>query len=131
MLYSHNLTAGVIKEAIYQAELSKYRFRVGAVIFKGSRIISSGHNGVRSSSIHPAYKEYPNSLHAEQAALLNLDWSSLSRVSILIVRINPSGELRLAQPCPMCSKLLDYIGIKRIYYSTQTGEIVLHERTVN
>lgn len=119
------LSVGTIKAAIKAAEDSTYYpFRVGAVIFKGSRILSTGHNGVRSSNIHPRYKNYQESLHAEQAALLNLDWTRLSRCSILIIRLNMSGNLSMAKPCPMCSKLLSYVGIRKIYFSTSSGEII-------
>lgn len=121
------LFVGVINEAIKQASYSTYKYKIGAVVFKGQRIIGSGYNGVRSNSIHPKYKTHINSLHAEQMALLNLDWDRLRGYSIFVARINNKGLFRLAKPCEMCQKLLLYVGIKKIYYTTDKGEIVFNQ----
>lgn len=123
------MTSGILKLAIEEAESVKYRFRVGAVIFKGSRILGSGHNGIRSSRIHPLHKNYNNSLHAEQDAILNIkDWSILKGCSILVIKISKTkGIFSMARPCTMCQELLKHVGIKTMYYSNGTGEII-HER---
>ena len=120
------MTSGILKLAIVEAESVKYRFRVGAVIFKGSRILSSGKNGIRSSRIHPLHKHYNNSLHAEQNAILNIkDWSTLKGCSILVVKISKTrGIFSMARPCDMCQELLKHVGIKTMYYSNEKGEIV-------
>lgn len=119
------MTSGILKLAIEEAESSKYfPYRIGAVIFKGPRILSSGHNQIRCSSIHRKYKEYESSLHAEQDALIGLDWSRLSGSSICVIRLNLNGSLRMARPCDMCMKALSFVGIKKIYYSNHNGEII-------
>lgn len=120
------MTSSVLKLALEEAELSTYRFRIGAVIFKGSRIIASGHNGIRSSRIHPLHKHYNNSLHAEQDAILNVkDWSTLKGYSILVIKISKTkGILSMARPCEMCQQLLKHVGIKTMYFSNELGEIV-------
>ena len=121
-----SITSGIIKLAIDEAEKSVYRFRVGAVVFKGSRILSSGHNGIRSSRIHPFYKKYNNACHAEQDAILNIkDWSTIKGCSILVVKISKKiGILSNARPCSMCQELLRYTGIKTMFYSNTNGEII-------
>lgn len=120
------ITAGVLARAIKEAELVEYRFKVGAVIFKGTRIFGSGHNGIRSSRIHPLHKHYKNALHAEQDAILGIkDWSTLKGCSILVIKISKSqGILSMARPCQMCQQLLKYVGIRTIHYSNNLGEIV-------
>lgn len=120
------ITSGIIKRCIEEAEASTYRFKIGAVIFKGSRIISSGHNGIRSSAnIKDKYKKYKNALHAEQAALLNIDWNKVKGCSILVMKVSLSkGILGMALPCEMCRTILNHVGIKHIYYSNEKGEIV-------
>ena len=99
------MTSGILKLALEEAESSTYRFRVGAVVFKGSRILASGHNGIRSSRIHPLHKNYNNALHAEQDAILNVkDWSTLKGCSILVVKVSKTkGTISMAKPCPMCN----------------------------
>lgn len=122
MLYNN-----VLKRAILEANKSTYEYRIGAVVFKGKRIFGSGHNGIRSSSISMKYKNWEESLHAEQSALLNLDWNKLKGCSILVYRTNRSGKIGMAKPCPMCSKLIKYVGIKNIYYTNENGEIILEK----
>lgn len=122
MLYSN-----VLKLAIAESSKSTYDYKIGAVVFKGKRIFGSGHNGIRSSAISMKYKNWEESLHAEQAALLNLDWNKLKGCSILVYRTNRLGKVGMAKPCPMCSKLIKYVGIKNIYYSNERGEIVMEK----
>lgn len=117
---------GTLKKAIEEAESSCYiPHRIGAVIFKGSRILSSGHNELRGNGkIHPKYKHFDNSIHAEQAAVLDLkDWSKAKNANILIVRINNLGQMRLAYPCDMCQQMIKYLGINKIFYSDSEGKI--------
>ena len=119
------ITSGIIKLCLLESEKSNHRFKIGAVVFKGNRILSSGHNEIRSSNIPSKHKLYNNSVHAEQAALLGTDWNKLKGCSILVMRCSKTkGNLSNAKPCPLCQKLLAHIGIRNIYYSNEIGEIV-------
>ena len=119
------ITSGIIKLCLLESEKSNHRFKIGAVVFKGSRILSSGHNEIRSSNIPSKHKLYNNSVHAEQAALLGTDWNKLKGCSILVMRCSKTkGSLSNAKPCSLCQKLLAHIGIRNIYYSNEIGEIV-------
>lgn len=125
------MTVGILKKAIEECELSTYKLALGAVIFKGNRILSSGHNELRSSSISNKYKKYKNSLHAEQAAVMNINWKKLKGASILVIKLSKvQKKLSNAKPCDMCLQLLKTIGIKKIYYSNQFGEIVKLEEKI-
>ena len=119
----NGLTVGVLNKCIEEAISSDFKLKVGAVIFKGKRIISSGHNGSRHCRIHPRYQDYPNSLHAEQDALIGMDWNNVRGCNIIVIRVNPSGKLAESRPCDKCYELLKYVGIKKVYYSLATGEI--------
>ena len=121
------LSNNIIKCAINEINKTTYTIKIGAVVFKGKRIYGSGHNGIRSSSISRKHKKWEESLHAEQAALLNLDWNKLKGFSILVYRINRNGAIAMAKPCEMCQKLIKYVGIKNIYYTTNDGEIKLEK----
>lgn len=117
-----SLTAGIIKRCLEECEKSTYKFHIGAVVFKGKRILSSGHNDIRSSRI--THKNYNNSLHAEQAALLPLKWSDLKGCSILVIKCSKTEKsLSNAFPCDMCQTLLKYVGITDVYYSSERGTI--------
>ena len=111
----------VISLAIKEAEKSKERHKIGAIIFKGNKIISKAYNEIRACSyLHPKRKRFEFSLHAEQRAIINAR-TSLKRASILVVRINKSGEFLLAKPCKYCLAYIEDVGIKNIYYSTKNG----------
>lgn len=120
------LSTGIIKRAIQEAEKSSYKIHIGAVIFKNNSIISSSHNQIRSSRISNKHKDFVNSLHAEQAAILKVkDWSTLKGCSILVVKV--SNTLKLlsnAMPCNICQSMLSHVGIKNIFYSDIQGQII-------
>jgi len=121
------LGTGIIKRAIKEANKSDMLpFKVGAVIFKNNRIISYGYNAKRyCGKIHPRYRNYRDSLHAEQDAILNVkDWSKLSGASILVIRVTRQGNLSMAKPCGMCMSMIEHVGLKEIYYSNHEGEIL-------
>ena len=119
------ITSGIIKLCLLESEKSNHRFKIGAVVFKGNRILSSGHNKIRSVRyINNRYKTYLNTLHAEQAALLHLDWNRLKNASICIIRTTQNGALGNAHPCSMCMGLIQHVRIKTIWYSDANGNIV-------
>lgn len=119
------MKVGIVKLCIQEMEQSEHpRYKMGAVIFKGSRIISSGHNQFRNSPFPAKYKKFVHTLHAEQAALLGVDWEKLKGSSILVMRSNLSGNFSLAYPCEHCYNSILYIGIKWLYYTNRKGEIV-------
>ena len=116
---------GILNKAIKEAQESEHKFRLGAVIFKGSRIFGSGHNSNRSfTTIFDKYKKFPNSCHAEMAALSNItNWEKVNGSSILVLRLNKSGTLSNSSPCKYCTETLKHYGIKMVYYSSISGEI--------
>lgn len=120
------MTVGVFNRCVEEANKSNYEVRLGAVIFKGSKIISSGHNYIRScSSVHSRYRKWMNSLHAEVDAIINAgDVSKLKGASILVMKVSKKyGKLSNGNPCPWCKLLIKNSGIKTIYYSNKFGEI--------
>ena len=34
-----------------------------------------------------------------------------------MIRINKNNELRLSKPCKNCLKYIDYVGVKKVFYS--------------
>lgn len=114
---------GVFKLAVQRAEESDVFFRMGAVIFKGSRIISSGKNQFKNSGVPYRYRKSKLSIHAEQDALDGLDWNKLKGCSIFVIRVNRSGIISMAYPCEYCIQTLDHVGIKWVYYTNHVGEV--------
>ena len=121
-----SLTVGIIERCISEARKSDYRFKIGAVIFKGPRIISSAHNYIRScSAIKPQYRKWFNSLHAEQAAIINAgDVKKLKGCDILVMKVSKTEEsISNAMPCKFCMASLIKVGIRKVYYSDDCGNI--------
>ena len=120
-----DISAGIYKLALASAEKSSYfPFRLGAVLFKGKRILSSGYNQVRSHRLLTSkYYTFTNSLHAEMNTIFQAGLDNCQGCSIFVIRLNLSDCIRYARPCDECMQLIKHVGIKNIYYSGRNGEI--------
>ena len=113
--------------AIFAAKLSCNTFRLGAVIFKGDKVISFGTN---SSKSHPIVKEYSRDenkiyIHAEIHAILKAK-DEVKDADLLVIRLNKNDELCMAKPCDVCKQLIIDSNIRNIVYSGEKG-IFHHE----
>ena len=101
------------RAAIKESKKSKHRFKLGAVIAKGNKVLTKACN---SRKTHPKFGagEY-NTLHAESHAIYKAirQRINLEGTSIYIYRENNN----LAKPCPCCMGLIHKYGIKGIHYS--------------
>lgn len=114
----------MIAKALKQANNSQYRQRIGAVIVKGNRVISTGHNQLRGhGSIKSSH--WDNSLHAEIHAVINaikrVGIEGIKGSTIFVARIKRDGSQGLALPCKDCFRVLHEFKIKRIVFTTETG----------
>lgn len=97
------------------------KHRLGAVVVKGNRILSVGHNQLRPSAITKT-----KTLHAEAAAILKLlkerRLHDLVGSDLYVTRFTKSGRIGMAMPCEACQELIASVGIANVYYTTDTGE---------
>lgn len=107
------------RAAISAALLSNERYRVGAAIFLGNRLLQIGWNSKKTS---PRVDSVFNWHHAETAALIGSTKSDLTRATIYVVRVRKSGTLAMARPCKVCRGLLRSSGIKKVVYSDRNGK---------
>lgn len=118
------MKTGILKKGLEEIKKSEHPiFKISAIIFKGSRIISIGHSCFRMNGIPAKYKKFSHSLHAEQAAIINGKKEKMKSTSILVLRVNPSMNLSLAYPCFYCMESIKLVGIKWLYFSDRSGEI--------
>lgn len=101
-------------------------------IIKQGKIICVGWNNY--NRLHPAhifgeYKNYKGftdkfrpGLHSEISALIKMGQEDLTGHILVNLRINNNNAVALSKPCPNCEKILRSLLIKRVYYSTNTGE---------
>jgi deoxycytidylate deaminase len=66
-------------------------------------------------------KPYQAGLHSEVAAIIRLGEEDCSDYIFVNIRLGVNGELRMAKPCSNCQRVLNGVGFKRLYYSTETG----------
>ena len=119
-LESNILKHSIIKTAVKAAKMvCNHKHRHGAVIFKGSHVISSGRNFTHkySSKVNTNYIRWIDSIHAEVDAIIHSNIRDCKRASILVIRLNNNDDFRLSKPCSHCLSLIHHVGIKKIYYS--------------
>lgn len=100
-----------------KAEKSKQSYKLGAVIAKGNKIISTGYN---KKQINLKFGSgYNKTLHAEGDAIRNAikNKKCLKGTTIYIWRKND----RLSKPCKCCHKHIKKYGIKKVVYSGANG----------
>lgn len=110
-----------IRRAAIEARKSvHHQHRMGAVVVKGHRILSTGFNELRPSGLLRT-----NSLHAEASAILKLlkekHLEDLAGSEIYVTRHTKGGYVGLARPCFTCMSLIRSVGIRHIHYSNDDG----------
>lgn len=109
-----------------------YKTQVGCVAVYQGQIIGTGCN---CNKTHPfqkyynRYREYSEimlpKLHAEIRCInsirhLNINFS---RVKLYIYRIRKDQPFGMSRPCPSCMAAIKDLGIKEIYYTSDTGYV--------
>ena len=94
-------------------------FHHGAISFLKGKPVSSGWNG---RVVHGGLlKKYGHqSQHAETHCMMGVKKAD----TVLVVRLSRStGGLTMSKPCDLCVNFLRDKGIRKVYFSTWSGEI--------
>lgn len=106
------------------------RFLHFSFIMRGTKILSIGWNDRYREGTMIAGKlfTYPLSgVHSEAAAIGDLTDLNLCRKATLVnVRLNRHRQLRCSKPCNICLGLLNRVGFKRVYFSTEESFELLY-----
>lgn len=107
---------------------------LGAVAIYRGNVLAIGYNSKKTSPIQKKYNKArikfdveasyaTNSLHAEIACLTKIKYLDIdfSKVYLFIYREHKNGQKALAKPCPACTKYIKDMGIKDVYYTTESG----------
>ena len=100
-----------------ESKRSTHHHRIGVIICQGSTVISRGFNQIRAARIGSTYTSYPESLHAERHACMQVQRDALQGSDLYIWRETKCGLPANSRPCDNCTRLLDDLGIKRIIHS--------------
>ena len=84
--------------------------RLGAIVLHRGKIVSRGHNKLKS---HPTLSKLGYyGIHAECDALMRSHCGD----TLIVVRILKNGRLACSKPCEKCLKFISSYGIKRVLY---------------
>lgn len=126
----------VIQAAYEQALQSKLHIQHGAVITKGSKIITRGRNNSRTTFLNKKRL----CCHAEVDAIQHLIKTyfhsnsmkpndKYSKYIVWVIRLgsdhNGNHILRQSHPCDDCLQFLNHLGFKRVGFSNHNGEMEL------
>lgn len=112
----------MLRFAIKYASVSaNERAKVGAVLFKGNKLISGSWNDTRKT--HPDSPYRYQAIHAEFGALLGNYKYDVVNATLFVARVDLHGKLKIAKPCDLCEKLVRAAGIKKIFYTTREGQV--------
>lgn len=81
---------------------------------KGGNILSVGFN---KSTNHPRSPHPFKSVHAEFSAILGLSLKDLKDSDVYVFRENKKGQPVMARPCKVCMKMLQNVGVRRVFYT--------------
>lgn len=98
------------------SEKADYQHKLGAVVVDKNKPIGFGFN--KPSKTHPRSNHPFGRVHAELDAILNAGLDCKG-ASIYIYREHKDGTPAEAKPCKYCQVLLNSVGIKRIFYTSE------------
>ena len=101
----------MIKLAKRLAKKARHTFAFhAAIVQKGGAVVSTGYNH--------------DWIHAERKALNNLWPNKRKGCTVWSIRVTAGGRLANAKPCKACELYMVENGIKAVWYSNDTGQMV-------
>lgn len=88
-----------LQAAIALAELSRCKYKHGAILVKSGQVIAAGVNLQIGSVSDTSWR--CSSLHAEENVLMIAGTSAVG-ATLYVARVNKAGEPRLSLPCGRC-----------------------------
>lgn len=91
------------------AQSSPYKnWMHGCFVFRGGSVVAAESN--------------TKNQHAECRAINKV--KNKKNLTVLSIRVNNDGQLRMARPCDECRRFLLHHGVKSVLYSTDDGRII-------
>ena len=107
-----------------KASYSDISYKHAAALIHNDQIYSSAMNkfiSIKTSKFkHQVYK----TIHAELNVFETFPKRHVKGMDILVIRINNQLKLKNSRPCSHCIEELRRIGIRKVYYSDDSGHIV-------
>lgn len=87
--------------------------RLGAVVVRGSRVISVGWNKYKT---HPRSPHPFKHIHAEVSAIQKAGYQAFG-ADLYVYREGRDGVMRLSKPCKSCMAAINKAGVRRVFYT--------------
>lgn len=97
-----------LQPAIRAAKRSTMTQKHGAALYNGNKLVATGCNLFIQRGIR--------SIHAEENVLRKIP-KGCNNLSLVVVRVNKSGELLNSRPCGKCRRLIVLNRVKKVYHS--------------
>lgn len=100
------------------------KFKHAACLVSGGHIINVAGNSKRACSFGTKFRKRglgDASGHAELLSILNIERKNTQGADIYVCRTNALGEWRNSCCCSMCYEACLYVGINRVFFSTNDG----------
>lgn len=101
--------------------------KMGAAVFQGSILLSTGYNLYAKTKPGNSYKlngaVFDTSIHAEQMAIDKIrhyDYSN-TKLTVYIVRLDVNGDFVVSRPCSSCVSYMKQYGIRIARFINETG----------
>ena len=117
-----------IQSAVEQAQLSPCLMRHGCVAVRNGRIVGKGFNNYRCKSKDGFIKNCMTSWWKCRFCDKSTSRGNKKRFhqkSLHVVRLDSKNELQESAPCMDCMNLIQGLHIKRVYHSTNGGNITM------
>jgi deoxycytidylate deaminase len=120
-----NRERSYLSAARYCATKSTARNTHGAVVVKGGRVLGTGWNKNRNNPliVSPEHIKSDCSYHAEEVAIREAGEDNVRGAILYVARVNRHGNDRDSKPCSKCAILIKKVGIKRVIFTMEAGEI--------
>lgn len=109
------------------------RAHIGAIVSYKGTVLAKGWNTDKTHTAQSRYNVYrykdcgnhylPSKCHAEQSVLQKIKYLDIdfSKVKLYVYREFRDGKLAMCRPCPSCMAAIKEMGIKHIFYTTESG----------
>lgn len=114
------------------------KFKLCAVVLKGSRVQTYGFNRAKTDPImknlaeaHNIQDMYDHSCHNYVSCNIHAETNALKRLgrgsadTLVVMRRNMDGEFTIARPCKVCLQAIREANIQKVFFTNKKGEFEL------
>jgi len=117
------MLSDIIEELIRVASNSDISYKHSAGLIYNGRVYMTGVNKFVPFKKYKGIQLY-RTIHAEMSIFERISKRYVRGMDMIVIRVNKRSELRNSRPCEDCIEELRRIGIRKVYYSDDRGDVV-------